>query len=104
MATTEIQVLAYCDELVSTNEQEGTQLRKVIAVMPKHVWVYVLTYTVEKGKRIQLPYDCPTISKAITYLSRAVETNNSILSYEIFGETVRKEKKDVGRKDETVQV
>lgn len=93
MATKEIEILTYCDELVSTNEQDGTQLRKVIAVMPKHVWVYILTYTIEKGKRIALPYDCKTLSKAFMYLDRAVDTNDAIISYELFGETVKKEGK-----------
>ena len=93
MATKEIEVLTYCDELVTTNESEGTQLRKVIAVLPKHVWVYILTYTIEKGKRIALPYDCKNLGKALLYLDRAVESNDAISSYELFGETVQKEGK-----------
>lgn len=93
MATKEIEILSYCDELVSTNESEGTQLRKVIAVLPKHVWVYILTYTIEKGKRISLPYDCRDLTKALIYLNRAIENNDSVLTYEMFGEVIRKEAK-----------
>ena len=99
MATKEIEVIAYCDELLSTNEADGTQLRKVIAVLPKHVWVYILTYTIEKGKRITLPYDCKTLSKALTYLTRAVDSNTSVYSYEIFGETIKKEVENVEKSE-----
>ena len=94
MATKEIDIISYCDELVSTNESEGTQVRKVIAVLPKHVWVYILTYTIEKGKRISLPYDCRNLTKALTYLSRAIDSNDSVISYEMFGETIKKEDKN----------
>lgn len=87
----DISVLGYCEETVSVTET--TQVKKVIAVLPKHVWVYICTYEIEKGKRLSLPYDCKDLNSALKYLTRAVESNDSVISYELFGETVVKKEK-----------
>lgn len=88
MAKKQVDVLTYCEEFI--DETTSSQTKKVIAVLPNHVWVYILTYEIEKGKKIQLPYDCDNLADALKYLNRAVESNNSVISYELFGETVVK--------------
>lgn len=94
MSKRQIEVLTYCEEVVSTDDLAGTQVKKVIAVLPNHVWVYILTYTIEKGKRIVLPYECENLADALKFLNRAVETNNSVISYELFGDTVVKRNRE----------
>lgn len=96
MASKDMEVFGYCDKLYMIDETNNTQVRKVIAVLPNHVWVYILTYTTDNGKRITLPYECKSLKEAISYLAKIVERSENVISYEIFGDTVVKKEAKSG--------